>query len=470
MNFWHGISVPNMVNSDASHVQNMLERVLREIKPTEDERKSTVANVNRVMAMLKTIVSRDVELRVAGSVARGTNLRGDSDIDIFMLFPNDREKEGILKKGLEYGKALARSEKRGRYEIKYAEHPYVRVYLDSMGIKIDMVPAFKVKSADELSTSVDRTPLHTEFIEANVSARQKDDVRLLKYLLKAHHIYGAETKTGGFSGYLCELLVYQYGSFLAVLRKFSELKLPIIIDPRKKSEYIDIGINKRFGSEFVVIDPVDTDRNVAAAVSEDSLSRFVLVAREFMERPSMGLFSGIKFSSTKARSLFAGLLKESGLESFLIVASVPDKSPDVIWPQLRRVLDRIVTDIMHEDFCVCAETAWVEGRNGFMLILSRSGAVKSRLLRGPDILETGSSTAFIKAHSSAIGLAIRERRVYALEHSRHASVSEILKGVVGKGGIRHKEVNLRKARIFHNSMPAIYAESAYFEIMKKLTI
>lgn len=448
----------------------MLGRVLEEIKPTEEEHRAIVANANKVMARLKGIVSSDVELHIVGSVARGTNLKGDSDIDIFMLFPSGSNKEEILKKGLGYGKELARTERRGRYEIKYAEHPYVKVYLDSIGIRADIVPAFKIKNAGELATAVDRTPLHTEFIEASLNPKQKDDVRLLKYLLKAHHIYGAETKTGGFSGYLCELLILHYGSFTKAMSGFSGLKLPVVIDPRRKSEYIDIGVNKRFGSDFVVIDPVDAGRNVSAAVSHESLARLVLVSRAFTENPNITLFYGIKFSSARAGTLFRSLLKDSGLESLLIVSRVPDKSPDAIWPQLNRVLGRIVGDVEHEGFRVYESVAWTEGTRGFILVLSQKDRIVSKLLRGPDVFETSSSTSFIKAHRAAIGYSIKGRRIYALEHAPRRRAEEVIKGLMGKRGIRHKDIDLRKARLFTNSIPREYAESAYFEIMKRLVI
>ena len=43
---------------------------------------------------------------------------------------------------------------------------------------------------------------------------------------------------------------------------------------------------KKFSDQLIVIDPVDSNRNMAAAVSRKTLTRFVLKAREFLKTPS----------------------------------------------------------------------------------------------------------------------------------------------------------------------------------------
>ena len=103
--------------------------VLKDIKPTKEELEQSVYHINLLMERLKKVIPKDVEARVVGSVVRGTQLRGDSDIDIFLLFNRAKPRDYITKKGLEYAKEDRKGGKVERYEIKYAEHPYVRVYL-----------------------------------------------------------------------------------------------------------------------------------------------------------------------------------------------------------------------------------------------------------------------------------------------------------------------------------------------------
>jgi tRNA nucleotidyltransferase (CCA-adding enzyme) len=50
------------------------------------------------------------------------------------------------------------------------------------------------------------------------------EVRLLKKFMKGTGVYGAEIKIGGFSGYLCELLILKYRSFAQTIEAFAPLQ------------------------------------------------------------------------------------------------------------------------------------------------------------------------------------------------------------------------------------------------------
>ena len=358
----------------------IFEKVLESIKPTEQETEATTANVNMLMHRLKKVVGKGVELRVAGSIARGTNLRGSADIDIFMLFKSGIPRKRLESLGLKYGKAIVQKERGERCETKYAEHPYVRVYLPS-GLNADIVPAFKIENAEELATAVDRTPLHTEFINTHLSQKQRDAVRLLKYFLKAHNIYGAESRIGGFSGYLCELLIYHYGSMIGVLEAFSSMKLPVTLDPLNKEEQREH--EKRFGSEFVVIDPVDRNRNVAAAVSIDALARLSIASRLFLSKPDIKAFYGQKVSHDGAAKLLKKFMRESRLDLFLIALSLKEKSADVTWPQLRKISSIIEEMVKRYGFEIYLSAKWVSESTGLILLLAPKRSLGYRLFKGP---------------------------------------------------------------------------------------
>ncbi len=447
----------------------IFDRVLQDIKPSKEEAADITYKVNDLMGVLAGIVPRAVELRVAGSIARGTNLKGTADIDIFMLFDRKVSRDAIVARGIKYGKAVLEKRK-GRYEIKYAEHPYIRLYLDSFGMKADIVPAFKIDNAEDMGTAVDRTPLHTEFINSHLSARQRDEVRVLKYLLKAHGIYGAEVKTEGFSGYLCELLIYHYGSLSRLLSFAAGFRLPLIISEGGTGK-VDIArmLGKFNNSRFIVIDPVDPDRNVAAGVSIESLGRLVLVARRFIEKPDIKLFYGYGFSDAQARKLSQSLRNEAGLDTFLMVAGVPDKSEDVIYPQLRKMNAQIVKSLQESGFAVYMNTQLVRGRKGMLFIAAPSQRLGSRMLKGPDIFIPGASQNFIGKHKGALGFCIIGSSLYAIEKARIHSVKEALDNLPPRLLV-HKDIDLRKAKLFVNKVPGSYAIPIYSELMKKLLI
>ncbi len=456
-----------MDRSREGATKKIYERVLKEIKPSDLEVKAMTYKVNGLMSRLKKIVPHNVELRVVGSIARGTNLKGDGDIDIFMLFNKKLDRDRIVKLGLEYGKKVIKKEK-GRYEIKYAEHPYVRLYLDSLGMKVDLVPALKIDDISEMGTTVDRTPLHTEFINSSLSSAQRDDVRLLKYLLKAHGIYGAEVKTNGFSGYLCELLIHHYGSLNGLLSAAVKFRLPLTIEPKSKSEEHSDESAKKFNSKFVVIDPVDANRNVAAGVSLSSLAKFVLVARQFTEKPSAGIFYKKGLPTLKAGPLLKKFAADAGLDMFLIVCNVKDKSEDIIHPQLRKASQQITKYLEHSGFAVYLSTQAVVKSKGLIFIVAPKQCLNSRLLKGPSAFLHTASQNFINGHKGCFGFIISESDLYALEKNKTASISDALKKLPNT--IRSKDVDLKKPKLIVNSVPAEYSAVLYEELQKSLSI
>lgn len=446
----------------------IFDRVLKQIKPSEAELRESVSHINMLMRRLGKVLPKDVEARVVGSVVRGTQLRGDSDIDIFLLFNKKHSRDKITKDGMKYAKAIVNG-KRERYEIKYAEHPYVRVHLDDLGVKADIVPAFKIDNIEDMGTAVDRSPMHADFVNRHLSKKQRDEVRLLKRLLDAHGIYGAEIATGGFSGYLCELLIYHYGSLIGLLEGAADLRLPLVLHPKTKAVLDDAGLVKRFNSQFIVIDPIDKDRNVAAAVSPESLARFVSVARNFIEKPSAGAFAVKGFAPAKAASLIKSFSARSGLGMFVIETKVPDKTEDIIWPQLRKVAEFIKAYAEKFSFRVYFSIPVVKGRKGLMVFIAPKESIKTRIVHGPSILMRKAAKEFYSKHKGAIGLTIIEDRICAIEPNKHATIEDALKAAASGKVLRsHKDISMSGARL-HSSVPKEYAAAVYAELLKRIS-
>ena len=174
------------------------ESVLEVIRPVPDE----MEHIARVAAkIMKTAAQKGgAEPMVVGSVARGTYIHGDRDLDVFLLFAPDLSREALEEQGLRLARSIADELSDGYFE-KYAEHPYINATIE--GFDVDLVPCFKVESASAIRSSVDRTPFHTRYIEAKI-ASLVDDVLLLKQFAKGGGIYGSDQMTEGFSGYVCE--------------------------------------------------------------------------------------------------------------------------------------------------------------------------------------------------------------------------------------------------------------------------
>ena len=299
----------------------LLQKVLKRIKPTPQEERRIKRAEDKVRSLLEEMkgVFSFQEIVFTGSTAHGTNLRGSSDIDVFLLYPKDVERNRIEEEVKEMARRLGGT-------LLYAEHPYFRLKID--GIDVDVVPAYKIREGERILSATDRTPLHNIYVLRHLDEGKKDEVRLLKAFLKGIGAYGAEIRVEGFSGYLCELLIIKYGDFLSVLRAAANWR---------KGEYIDLEGKGRVKERrpLIVVDPVDPERNVAHAVSEESLSLFITAARAFLKESSERFFfpRRPRLSPSKVKEL----LDERRSRVVLVATRYEDGFvPDNVWGQLKR--------------------------------------------------------------------------------------------------------------------------------------
>lgn len=303
------------------------EEVLSLIRPTPEE----VSHINGVAQRILDRIRADgrAEGMVVGSVARGTWIHGDRDLDIFLLFDPSLSREELEQQGLSLARAIAAAEAE-RFREKYAEHPYINASID--GLDVDLVPCYRVESACSIKSAVDRTPFHTVYIRERIQPFI-DDVLLLKQFAKAGGIYGSDQMTEGFAGYLCELLVLSYGGFLPLLEAASRWRPGIIIDPAGHRA-------RDFPEPLVVVDPVDPKRNVSASVSLTRMCEFIELARGYIGEPGRAFFFPPPRPVLSVDEA-ACLLSRRGTFLYAIVLPTPPYIEDIVVPQLRKSLDAI---------------------------------------------------------------------------------------------------------------------------------
>ncbi len=317
-------------------IQKVIDEVLPLVTPTEEEmqraKEAEIELRKRLDEVLKNY--SELEYRFLGSYARNTWLKGNLEIDVFILFPEDTPKEELERIGLEIGKAVV-----DKYELRYAAHPYVHGVVKD--VEVDIVPCYKLKSAEKIKSAVDRTPFHHDWLKDRIKGKE-NDVRLLKKFLKVAGIYGAEYKVRGFSGYLCELLIVFYGSFLEVIKNATKWTRNTVIDVPAGKVY-----RKKGG--FFVVDPVDPKRNVAANLSLDNLARFVQLCREFLKNPSKDYFIE-KLPEIPSDEVIADEIEARGTGLCAVVFEKPDIVEDNLYPQLEKACRRIDEFLKRENF------------------------------------------------------------------------------------------------------------------------
>jgi len=313
-------------------MRKVLSEVLPVIKPSLKEQKAELEFSRELVKHIKKNVPPGCDVVLTGSVAKLTFLRDKRDLDVFVLFDRSVPKEKLepyIKKILKDAfPSLG-------YQLSYAEHPYARFRYK--GRRIDLVPAYRITRSSQRVSAVDRSVLHTKFILRSLKVAQREDVLLLKQFLKANSLYGAEIKVGGFSGYLCELLVIKHGSFPRLMKAATDWKPPVFIDIKryyKSKKQIETAIGQ-FG-HFVVIDPTDSKRNVAAAVSRENFLKFVKLCKRFVKKPSTAFF--LRKPDTFERKVSKAAKR---YKVFTISMPRPHVVDDVLWGQLHKLMKQL---------------------------------------------------------------------------------------------------------------------------------
>ncbi|OGS42496.1 MAG: CCA-adding enzyme [Euryarchaeota archaeon RBG_16_62_10] len=345
--------------------------VLREIRPpAAQDRKvmAAVADLSEKVLSAARDIGAHVEPMLVGSVAKGTHLK-DPDIDLFMLFPESTPLEELKNAGLEIGRRVVD----GREH--YAQHPYVRGAYK--GFLVDLVPCFRIHDTRKKMSAVDRTPFHTEFVKKNLRKGMADEVRLLKRFMKGVECYGAEAKVQGFSGYLCELLVMRFGSFGEVLTAAKGWTVGTALE-------LPGYPGNEFPEPMTFVDPVDPSRNVASAVAPETLLRFILASREYLESPRTEFF----FPRPRETWAPARVKEVAGRRlDNMISVSFPklDLIDDVVYPQLRKSLTSMTALLERADFEVEKTSIHVDGSTHLMVELGSISLPKERRHRGPPV-------------------------------------------------------------------------------------
>ena len=453
-------------------LNSILTEVLKEIKPDKKELELMTSYSNDLMERLRRAVPRNVEIVTEGSIAHGTSLRGSSDLDIFMLFPKELNERAMEKKALEIAKSIVHKHKNESYVIKYAEHPYLKLQMRDLGIDADIVPAFKIKDSSEMGSAVDRTQLHTEFVVSHLSNKQKDDVRLLKFILEQHDIYGAEAETEGFSGYLCELLIHHFGSLPQLLQSAANLSVPIVIEPVRRRTVQDKNeideLVKRFNSRFIVIDPTDPNRNVAANVSEESLARLVLLSRRIVASPKKNNVFGKEYSDTDATKKIERIRSTLGVDLYVIAFGTDDIADDILWQQSRRLRKRIHETLSDSGFESVLSIEAVGTGKALLAFFVNPEKKGSSVVIGPSVFMQKASDDFIKSHGRSFLLRLDGDRLIAVEKPRYATPRELLsRFATGKEKGMPTHLHMKGARLFINKIPEELSKMLYRELMSK---
>ncbi len=340
-------------------IEAVTKQALLQITPTERD----VAKVEAITREMEQKVASACKeegvsavVRVEGSVAKDTWLKENPDIDIFMRLPTSIPRKNLGDVGLRIAKKAA-----GTYKQieRFAEHPYLEVFVE--GYRVDIVPCYDAKPG-EWQSATDRTPHHTDYMKRHLTRELRGEVRLLKRFMQGTGVYGAEIKVGGFSGYLCELLVLKYGAFAKTVEAFAHYSKRVIVDIEGFYAGRQRELALLFPEPLVIVDPVDKGRNVSSAVQPEKLYNFVAAARAFLQKPDGSFFFPPKTDAMPLKLLKSEFENRGSSTVFLVIDQVP-AVPDVLWGQLYKTKRSLHKLIELNDCKILKDEVWSNEKN-----------------------------------------------------------------------------------------------------------
>ncbi|MCW4030274.1 MAG: CCA tRNA nucleotidyltransferase [Candidatus Bathyarchaeota archaeon] len=340
-------------------MESVTQQILKKITPTPEERQRVDALSRRLQQQIIEACQTEgvpAKVRVEGSVAKDTYLNENPDIDIFIRLPKSIPRKNLGEVGLKIAKKAAGDAEQLE---RFAEHPYLEIIVDDY--RVDIVPCYDA-ARGEWQSATDRTPYHTDYIKTHLSEPLHGEVRLLKRFMQGIGVYGAEIKVGGFSGYLCELLVMHYGSFAGVIEAFAAYSERVVIDPEGYYKERQTELPLLFPEPLVIVDPVDKGRNVASAVQPQKLYSFIAASRAFQTKPSEQFFYPPKTHAVSPDIIQKQLTNRGSAFVFLFVGEAA-AVPDVLWGQLYRSKRSLRRLLETNGYTVLQDAVWSNERS-----------------------------------------------------------------------------------------------------------
>ena len=335
-------------------------KVLNMVTPSSQDRKILEMVVQELKEKLQQNVTKrelPVSIELVGSTAKDTYLKNKLDIDLFLLFPTTISKEAIARNALSIGRIFLEDT-----EECYAEHPYIRGYFKNY--KVEIVPCYKIETASQKLSAVDRTPLHTKYVKERLHESQNQEVRLFKQFLKGIGCYGAEAEIEGFSGYLCEILIISYGSFKELMKCAQNWK---------HGEKLTLSESNcpSFDTPLTFIDPVDSDRNVASALSKEKFDLFVKACGKYLKKPHITFFFPNEVKPWSLEKIRAEIERQGDLYVGVKIVK-PDIIAENLYPQIRKAVRSIWEVCERYDFTIFDVTFHVDELEKLIFIVVKA--------------------------------------------------------------------------------------------------
>ncbi len=375
----------------------------KEVLPTKEEEQASLAAVHPILKTLQKCIPK-AKIILGGSAAKGTWLR-TFDVDVFAMFPYKQyenktsELSNILEKPLR--------KKFPSLQRLHGSRDYFRI--SEAGFTFEVVPILQISKASKAKNITDISPLHSAWVRKH--KKLANEIRLTKQFCKANNLYGAESYIRGFSGYICEILTIHYGSFPKLLKAATKWKEHTLIDIqnyyRKKDVFLEMNKSKLV-SPLIVIDPVQHDRNAAAALSNEKFNQFNQLASAFLKKPSIEYFREKSFHKADLQAAF------KGKKIVLVHLSPLEGKDDIIGAKMMKVFEHLQRSLKENDFkTIHSDWKWLRESDAALYFVFDKKPLSSAVEReGPPLFAKQHVAHFKKVHKKTT---VKNKRLYTIE-------------------------------------------------------
>ncbi|MBI2541993.1 CCA tRNA nucleotidyltransferase [Candidatus Woesearchaeota archaeon] len=400
------------------NVNAVLDEALTGIQPDKNYEKEIFEKLSLIIKKINHN-QKSIKAVLGGSGAKGTWLK-TFDADIFVLFNYGRFKGKSDKLSDILEKMLKRKFK--NIARLHGSRDYFQINQGKFTFEI--VPILRITRAEQAKNITDVSPLHSNWVKKH--KKLVDDIKLTKQFCQARGIYGAESYIMGFSGYVCEILTVYYGSFLSLIKNAAKWQDKTVVDAQKYYKGKDVFrlVNtSKLASPLIVIDPVQKDRNAAAALSREKFEAFRKAANEFLKKPSRNFF--IK------KDMKSAFLEEKSKNTKLIAVNagpLPGKT-DVIGSKLLKIYEFLKEQLQKNGFKPI-KSGWEWDKKNeavFYFILDKMPLPKTAEAEGPPLKMEQHAENFRKIHRKTF---VKNNKIYAIENREFTLPEQLVKNLI----------------------------------------
>ena len=375
----------------------------------------------------------DAYVMLGGSAAKGTFLKHDFDCDVFVRFIYDKYKEkdisNLLEKALKHMKGTA-------YERVHGSRDYFTGKWKDLHYEI--IPVLYINDKRMAKNITDMSPLHVEWLNQHLTEEIRDQIILTKLFFKAQKVYGAESYMNGFSGHIVDLLTIYYGSFKELLENIVRWQEKELINMTPHPININDLNPDKIQSAIIVIDPVQPERNAAAAVGFEQFYQIQNQATALLENPSEKFFQRKSIGTKELKAMKKDAEKKQ--QAMVIIKALPSHGKlDTIGTKIFKTHEFIEEELKRNGFTV-EKTAWDweedQDKEALLWYITKEKKLSATQEHaGPPLKLKEDVAAFQKKHKKFF---FKENRIFATVKRKYTTPEALIKDLMKDKRIKEK--------------------------------